>query len=317
MKDLVSNSSWLTDNNQWIISIAFIVICLFVRWLSVRFVRRVVKDEDNLHRRWTNTITNITSLIIIIGLIIIWMSELRFVALSIAAFAVALVVATREQIQCFLGAVYIASSRAFSIGDWIKVGHHYGEVVRSDWLTTTLLEVDVEGMSYAYTGRSLIIPNHQFSTGVIQNLNFMRRYVAHSFSIVREADAISVRDARLYLEDLVREYCSPFKEVADRYSSLIEKRLGIALSVSGANVRIATNETARNVFIITVFCPTQEATRIEEEITEDFLDYWYSITHKLDAFYGPDQELDAVPEVVVSESHTGNRRRLKQDQGRT
>ncbi|MFG1488509.1 mechanosensitive ion channel domain-containing protein, partial [Oceanospirillum sp. HFRX-1_2] len=188
MKDIV-------NDNQWIISIAFVAACLVLRWLSVRFVKRVVKDEENLHRRWTNTITNITSLIIIIGLVIIWLSELRFVALSIAAFAVALVVATREQIQCFLGALYIASSRAFSIGDWIKVGDHYGEVVRSDWLTTTLLEVDVEGMSYSYTGRSLVIPNYKFSTGVIQNLNFMRRYVAHSFSIVREADAISVRDA--------------------------------------------------------------------------------------------------------------------------
>ncbi|WP_417598457.1 mechanosensitive ion channel domain-containing protein [Oceanospirillum sp.] len=304
MKDIV-------NDNQWVLSLVFVFTCLLLRWLSVRFVKRVVKDEDNLHRRWTNTITNITSLVIIIGLVIIWLSELRFVALSIAAFAVALVVGTREQIQCFLGAVYIASSRAFSIGDWIKVEHHYGEVVRSDWLTTTLLEVDIEGMSYAYTGRSLVIPNNKFSTGVIQNLNFMRRYVAHSFSIVREADAISVRDARLYLEDLVREYCSPFKEVADRYSSLIEKRLGIALSVSDLNVRIATNETARNVFIVTIFCPTQEATRIEEEITEDFLDYWYSITHKLDAFYGPDLQLDDVPEVVVSESHIARHVRPK------
>ncbi|OOV86267.1 mechanosensitive ion channel domain-containing protein [Oceanospirillum linum] len=304
MKDIV-------NDNQWILSLVFVFTCLLLRWLSVRFVKRVVKDEDNLHRRWTNTITNITSLVIIIGLVIIWLSELRFVALSIAAFAVALVVGTREQIQCFLGAIYIASSRAFSIGDWIKVEHHYGEVVRSDWLTITLLEVDIEGMSYAYTGRSLVIPNNKFSTGVIKNLNFMRRYVAHSFSIVREADAISVRDARLYLEDLVREYCSPFKEVADRYSSLIEKRLGIALSVSDLNVRVATNDTARNVFVVTIFCPTQEATRIEEEITEDFLDYWYSITHKLDAFYGPDQQLDDVPEVVVSESHPARHLRPK------
>lgn len=306
MKDIV-------NDNQWIISIAFVCTCLVLRWLSVRFVKRVVKDEENQHRRWTNTITNITSLVIIVGLVIIWLSELRFVALSIAAFAVALVVATREQIQCFLGALYIASSRAFSIGDWIKVGEHYGEVVRSDWLTTTLLEVDVEGMSYSYTGRSLVIPNYKFSTGVIQNLNFMRRYVAHSFSIVREADAISVRDARLYLEDLVREYCSPFKEVADRYSTLIEKRLGIALSVSDLKVRVATNETARNVFVVTIFCPTQEATRIEEEITEDFLDYWYSVTHKMDEFYGPDQHLDEVPEVVVSESHPARRVRHKKD----
>ncbi len=306
MKDIV-------NDNQWIISIAFVFACLVLRWLSVRFVKRVVKDEENLHRRWTNTITNITSLVIIIGLVIIWLSELRFVALSIAAFAVALVVATREQIQCFLGAVYIASSRAFSIGDWIKVGDHYGEVVRSDWLTTTLLEVDVEGMSYSYTGRSLVIPNYKFSTGVIQNLNFMRRYVAHSLSIVREADALSVRDARLYLEDLVREYCSPFKEVADRYSTLIEKRLGIALSVSDLKVRVATNDTARNVFVVTIFCPTQEATRIEEEITEDFLDYWYSVTHKLEEFYGPDLELDEVPDVVVSESQVVRRVRAKKD----
>ncbi|MFG1488508.1 hypothetical protein ABMA58_04605, partial [Oceanospirillum sp. HFRX-1_2] len=111
----------------------------------------------------------------------------------------------------------------------------------------------------------------------------------------------------------VREYCSPFKEVADRYSTLIEKRLGIALSVSDLKVRVATNDTARNVFIVTIFCPTQEATRIEEEITEDFLDYWYSVTHKMDEFYGPDLELDEVPDVVVSESQVVRRVRQKKD----
>jgi small-conductance mechanosensitive channel len=199
---------------------------------------------------------------------------LRFIALSIAAFAVALVVATREQIQCFLGALYIAGSRAFGVGDWIKVSHYHGEVVSSDLLTTTLLEVDIEDKSYSYTGKTLVVPNNLFVGGVVQNLNFMRRYVSHSFSITKENNPIDIRLAREFLISRAEFYCEPFKNVAERYGSLIENRLGVSLGMDSASVRVTTNSTAKNVFIISFFCPTQEAVHIEQKILEDFFDYW-------------------------------------------
>lgn len=282
MSDLKEFLSMLAPigGNKVITSILLIVVGLLLRWLLVRLIHRYLTEEETLPKRWINTVTNITSLLIILGLVLIWLSELRFIALSVAAFVVALVVATREQIQCFLGALYIASSRAFSVGDWIKIGGHYGEVVSSDWLSTTLLEVDMDALSYGYTGRTLVLPNNQFIAGTVQNLNFMRRYVAHAFQLVLEPKDLNVKAAKDYVLASAEQYCSPFKTVAERYSALIEKRLGITLTGPEASVRILTNSGAKSVLVVTIFCPTSKAVELEQQITEEFMTYYFDVQSK-------------------------------------
>jgi small-conductance mechanosensitive channel len=250
---------------------------VLIRWAVIRLLRSRAKGDDVLLKHWANTTTNATQFIIVIGLIIIWGSELRYAALSVAAFIVAIVIATREFIQNFLGAVYLASSRPFSIGEWISIDGHVGEVVRSDWLTTAILEVDMEGQSYAYTGKTLIIPNNQFVVKTVYNLNYMRRYISHTFSIVREAEHVNVFEIKELILARAKEYSRSFTDVAERYNSLIETRLGIEITGPEASVRISTNDTGRNVFTISLFCPTEKAVFIEQKLTEDFMLRWYQL----------------------------------------
>lgn len=265
---------FFTDN-KLIASVLLIAVALILRSLVIHMLRNRPVTDGEVLKRWINTVNNVTQLLTVLGLIAIWLSELRYFALSIAAFVVALVIATREFIQCILGALYIASTRQFSVGDWIKVNNSAGEVVSSDWLSTTLLEVDIEGQSYEYTGKTLFIPNNLFVTNSVVNLNFMRRYVAHTFAITREADAVNVCEAKQFILQKANEYCAGFHEVAERYNGLIEKRLGVNISGPEASVRISSNNLAKNIFTITVFCPTPEAVTIEQQLTEDFLNFWY------------------------------------------
>ncbi|MCG8609021.1 MAG: mechanosensitive ion channel family protein, partial [Pseudomonadales bacterium] len=174
-----------------------------------------------------------------------------------------------------MGSFYQATTRAFSVGDWVRIGPFYGEVARSDWLSTTLLEVDIEKGTYDYTGKTLTIPNHLLVTHTVQNLNFMRRYVLHSFAIVRDAENINLFEARQFILTKVEEYCAPFQEVAKRYAHIIEKRMGLHLSTLKPSVRITTSDIGKNVFTVALFCPTQEAVNIEQMIYADFMSYWY------------------------------------------
>jgi len=268
-------NEFITEN-KLVASLILIVIAIAIRWLAVRYIQRMPSDEDDLPKRWINAARNAATTFIVIGLIIIWLSELRFVALSIATFTVALIIATREFIQCFLGALYQASTRTFSIGDWIKVGNHCGEVVSSDWLTTKLLEIDIEGASYAYTGKTIVVPNNQFVANPVYNFNYMRRYVSHSFTITRDAEPINAFHLKTFILEKALGYCKAFEEVAQRYSHLVEKRLGIPLSGPEASVRVTTTNLGRNEFTISVFCPTQDAVTIEQKLTEDFMTFWYT-----------------------------------------
>lgn len=262
-------------------SILLIAVLLLVRWLVVKYLRKRLSEDNEQPRRLINTVNNTTTLLITLGVIIVWVAELRFVALSIATFVVALVIATREFIQCFLGSIYLTGARLFSVGDWIQVGDRCGEVVRSDWISTTLLEVDLHTSSYVYTGRTLVIPNNQMIIVPVINLNFMRRYVAHSFDLVREPDQVNICEAKAFMLEKAQQYCSSFRQVAERYNHLIEKRLGTQIAGPDASVRITTNNLGKNVMTITVFCPTQEAINIEQQLTEDFMSFWYQQLRQL------------------------------------
>ena len=164
----------------------------------------------------------------IITLFNIWSEEIQKFAFSIAAFTVAIVLATREFIQCFIGFLYIISSRPFRIGDWVQVGNCYGEVHSTDWAKLTLLEVDKD--SYQYTGKTLYLPNSQLITSVIKNLNFLKRYAMHHFTIVRD-DSVNPFDFMETLYEKANFYCHDFKDVAIRYNHLIESRLDIKKSI--------------------------------------------------------------------------------------
>ncbi|NOH73313.1 mechanosensitive ion channel family protein [Vibrio pectenicida] len=274
-------NEWVISN-QWILSAMLAIVVLSARWAVIRYLRRLPDDENEMPKRWVNAVKNATNFLIAIGLIIIWLSELRFVALSIATFIVALVIATREFIQCFSGYLYQTSTRIFFIGDWIKIGQHYGEVVKSDWLSTTLLEIDMESMCYGYTGKTLTIPNSQLVVSSVQNLNYMRRFVTHTFVIVRDSDSINLFKAKPFLLNKAKEYCASFSDVAQRYSALLEKRLGVNNSIkSEPSVCITTSNLGKNQVAITLFCPTREAVNIEQKLVEDFMAFWHDEIDRL------------------------------------
>lgn len=264
-------------DNKLIITLSFVAVILLLRWLISFAIARSNWAKPDKRRR-INTVHNFGNLLLVIGLISIWIAELREFALSIAAFSVAIVIALREFVQCFVGGVFQAGMRSFTVGDWVKIGDEFGEVIDSDWLSTTLLEIDPHGLGNGYTGTTLYIPNSAFFTKPIKNLNFMRRYIEHTFSIVRESKGINPFEAKKFVAERLREHCEFFREVAERYCSLIEHRMGVELSGPDAKVSITTNELGHDVLTVTVFCPREEATNIEQLVTEDFYNFWYEKT---------------------------------------
>lgn len=271
---MLSMIDLLTEHKS-IASIAVVIIIYGLRWLAIRYFRKLPPSEDNTPQRWINATKNTSLFLMVIALAIIWLSELRFVALSIATFAVALVIATRDFIQCLLGSLYQAITRSFVAGDWIQIGNRAGEVISSDWLCTVLLEVDIESPSYDFTGKTLIIPNSQLMGTQVCNLNFMRRYVVHSFSIVRDDEHINLFDFKEALLSKAVEYCQPFQETGERYSGMIKNRLGLDIS-SNVSVRISTTNLGKNQFDLSMFCPREQAIAIEQKLMQDFLELWYA-----------------------------------------
>ena len=263
-------SSQIIFSNKFVITLTFIGVF----YLFKKIIIKLIKHKSNQDKRSKiNFVNNTFTLLIIIALFNIWSEELQKFAFSIAAFIVAIVLATREFIQCFIGFVYLLSSRPFRIGDWVQVGTNYGEVHSIDWAKLTLLEVDKD--DYQYTGKTLYLPNSQLITSAIKNLNFLKRYAMHHFTIVRD-DSVNPFEFIDILYENANSYCADFKEVAIRYNQLIENRLDINIAGPEPHIHVATSDIGDTQVFFTIFCPTEVALEIEQKLTSDFMTLWFN-----------------------------------------
>lgn len=256
-------------NNKFVIT-----VCLFIAILFIKFaIINVIKTRLEKNRRAKiNLVNNLVTVLLLFVFINVWSAEIQKFAFSIAAFIVAIVLATREFIQCFIGFMYILSSRPYRTGDWIQVGDYYGEVHSTDWMKLTLLEVNID--AYEYTGKTLYLPNSKLITSSIKNLNFLKRYAMHHFTITRDESV----NPFVFIEQLnkkANEYCEDFKDVAYRYNQLIENRLEINIAGPEPHIQVATSDIGDTQVLFTIFCPTDRAMAIEQKLTADFMSMWF------------------------------------------
>lgn len=250
---------------------ASILLVLFL-WISRKIVIQLVRIRTDLPpyvlRRWVVSSRNVVLFLILIGLVLIWAPQLRTFALSVAAVAVAIVVATKELILCVSGALVRASTRAFTVGDWIEVAGMRGEVVDHTLLATTLQEFQAN--SFHYTGRTAIVPNSLFVTAPVRNLTVVRDYTFHTFAVVFEP-AISLDGLDAEVAAIVEAHYGPHREAAVRANARIERRSGVDILDPETRVRPSTTDLGKYRFTITLFCPTRLAEPLEDAITWDVL----------------------------------------------
>ena len=253
-------------------SLVFLVILHYIKKGLLRLIKRRSSRKGEDRRNQINILEQLGNALIIILLMVMWSSEIQTLAISIAAFMVAIVLATREFIQCFMGFIYYLGARPFRVGDWIQMNNIIGEVVEMDWAKTALLEVDPE--SFNYTGKHVYVPNSQLVTQTVKNLNFMRRYRLHSFEIVNEptVNAYSLLPA---FHARAQAHCEYFRDVAERYKGLIERHLEQEFIRIDPEVEIKTNELAKVVVKVSLFCPTAEAHELEHKMCSDWLSLWF------------------------------------------
>lgn len=268
--DFTSNSFFQAlINSNSVLTILLILVLMGSKVYILKLLQQKGKSNKRLKM---NIVNNAITILIFIGIFNIWAAEFHEFAISIAAFVVAIVIATREFIQCFIGFLYIVSSRPFRIGDWIQVGDSYGEVHSIDWAKLTLLEVNID--AYEYTGKTLYVPNSKLITSSIKNLNFLKRYAMHHFTITRDGSV----NPFVFLEELYEKahsYCADFNDVAIRYNQLIENRLDVHIAGPEPHIQVATSDIGDTQLLFTIFCPTDRALEIEQSLTADFMKLWF------------------------------------------
>ncbi|WP_394150956.1 mechanosensitive ion channel family protein [Vibrio maritimus] len=269
MEDVQKIITFLAEN-KLLLSVLVVTLILVIRRITLSGIRGDVAFLSEDQRKWMSRTKNGSFAIIVVTLFLVWKSEISEFALSVTAIAVAIVVASKEIILCFTGSIQRASSRSFRIGDWIEVGKTSGEVIEHNLMATVIQEIDLYHGQYHFTGKTITLPNSMFFTYPVKNLNFMKRYVYHGFSII----VPGFKNLFPLLPELtakIEHHSESFIDVARRYNGVIEKHAGVDLPGSEPHIHISSGATGEQIVHVMIFCPTELATHLEQEIRSDFM----------------------------------------------
>ncbi|MBY8162858.1 mechanosensitive ion channel family protein [Vibrio fluvialis] len=257
--------------HKLIFTLIILLFAVFMRRVALSQIRGDAAFLTEHQRKWMSSTKNGTFAATLFVLFVLWQPEISQFALSVTAIAVAIVVASKEIILCFTGSIQRASSRSFRIGDWIEVGKLSGEVIEHNMMATVIQEIDLQHGQYHYTGKTATLPNSMFFTFPVKNLNFMKRYVFHNFTVV-VPEFVNLYPLVPVMRERIEEHFSHFIDVARRYNSMIEKHAGVDLPNAEPHIDITSAPAGEQIVHFMIFCPTERATHLEQLIRRDFME---------------------------------------------
>ncbi len=253
-----------------LISTTFLILIVIVlRALIARYIRRNVSATE-LRRRWLAQTRNGLLLLLLLGILFIWGEQLRSLALSIVAIAVAFVVATKELILCVTGSILKTGAGSFNIGDRIQVKDFRGDVIDQNLLATTILEVGPGKITHQRTGRMTVIPNALFVSEPVINESYTHDYILHVFTIPfkREDNWRGAQEA--FLESAKR-HCQPYLEDVRKHMKRISDERGLDVPTVEPRVTIQVPAAGEIHLIIRIPVKSSQRSFIEQTILSDVL----------------------------------------------
>jgi len=199
------------------------------------------------------------------GIVVIWAPELRTFALSLAAVAAAIAIATKELLMCFAGAIIRASGEVAEPGEVIRVGEHRGEVLERHLLTTTLLEVGQGSQIGRFTGRIVTLPNSVFLTTPVKRYSFVGDFIRHSaeFPLAEEIDPAEAEKALL---EIAEETVASYRAQAEAHRKRLAKKTDAPSFSTGPEASLQLSSSGQAMLEIGVFVPVSAAASVEQEL---------------------------------------------------
>lgn len=266
---------WIEANlhpSQLIRTGILVAVLLLGRWLVMLRIRQTQGMSSDMRRQWAAQVRLVVFFFFVLGMMMIWGSQLRTFAISVVAIAAAIVIATKELIMCLSGSILKASGRSFKIGDRVEIGTFRGDVVDQTLLATTLLEVGPGTTIHQHTGRTIVMPNSMLLSTPVVNETYSNEYVLHVFS-VPTLDEEDWHDAELALLAAARAECAEFQAEAEQHMNRFVRREGLQPLSVEPRVVLRFDDSKTVILLVRIAVPARKRGRVEQAILRRFLDW--------------------------------------------
>lgn len=196
----------------------------------------------------------------------IWATKIAGVALSLAAFAGAMVLSAKELIMCATGYLFFNISRPYRVGDYIEVAGMSGRVIDVDLFATTVAET---ASTNQLTGKSLTFPNSLLLSQPVRNHSGTGEFVV---SLLRLAVPYDVDRALCEAAALKAgtQVCEPWHQRADQHFRRIEESAFVDLPSSRVKVMWEAHDIKQHWLIIRFSTPLNNRVNAQQEIQRLF-----------------------------------------------
>ena len=251
-----------------------------MHWLNLRYLGRKSerdgrlqeaagvtgrKGQERLRRRVVLT-KNVLVLVAVLVILTIWASKIAGAALSLAAFASAVVLSGKELIMCCTGYALYAMARPYGVGDFIEINGIAGRVIDVDLFSTTLAEI---ATAHQLTGRSITFPNSLLLSQPVRNQTATGEYVINLLRVAvpYDCDRQRCEAAAIAAGEAV---CKFWLKDADRHLRRIEDEDFIDLPSSEVKVLWESDDTYKHWLVIRFASPIQLRVTAEQDILRRF-----------------------------------------------
>ncbi|MDR2883699.1 MAG: mechanosensitive ion channel family protein [Deferribacteraceae bacterium] len=252
-------------------TVALLFILIILRAVVIKQISSWHGLSNDSRRRWVVNTRNISAFLFFAGMIFIWGYQIKELAFSVAAVAVAFVMIFKEVITNFMGGIARTVSSQFGIGDRISVGTHRGDVIDTNMLTTTLLEIGPGQNLHQYTGSTISVPNAMLLTTPVVNESFMHEYLLHVFHVPVLANSDWRRTERLLLL-AANAVCEPYLKKARKYMEELAIKHSVEPASSDPRTSIIFKSPTELDLVVRVPVPSLRKGKVEQEIIRKYLD---------------------------------------------
>lgn len=258
-------------------SAVMIVSLLALRGLMLNIhFRRHPDFSIESKRRFLVFSRNVTLLLVLVGLAVIWATQIQTLALSMFAVAAAVVVATKELIMCLSGSILRSVTQQYSVGDYIEVNGLRGRVVDINLLNTLMMQIGPNALVGQLSGKTLSFPNSLLLSHSVRRDNILGDYVIHTVEIPvpihLDSDEILCR-----LKAVLEPLCAPYVPEIQRHLANVQaEKLFITPAAQPRITRVPHDDKVYNI-IVRFASPVPKRLEIQQAVMDEFLRVQYRL----------------------------------------
>jgi transporter, small conductance mechanosensitive ion channel family len=258
-------------------SVLMVMALLVLRGVLLKlYLRRHPHYSIEEKRRSLVLSRNLTLILTIFGLAIIWATQIQTLALSMFAVAAAIVVATKELIMCLSGSILRSVTKQYSVGDYIEVNGLRGRVVDINLLNTLMMQIGPNPLVGQLSGKTLSFPNSLLLNHSVRRDNILGDYVIHTVEIPVpihfDSDVIVGR-----LKAVLEPLCQPYVPAIQRHLENVQAEKLFITPAAQPRVTRVPHDDKVYLIIVRYASPVAKRLEIQQAVLDEFLRVQYRL----------------------------------------